>query len=292
MKTVALFLVAMLCASTAVAGERIERRVAQDPKGEVTIVNVSGDIEVTGWDRSEVELTGKLDRGDEELEFESDGKRTTIRVRPRSGRNRAGEATLELKIPARNSLTTNSVSADQTIANVRGVQRLQSVSGDVSTQSWSEEVEIRTVSGDVELDGHGETSLVTVTTVSGDARLRDVAGEIAINTVTGDFNIDAGELTRGRMRSTNGDLDLTATLARDGRLDIETINGDLNIDFEGSLAAEFDIETFNGDIDNCFGPEPVRTSKYAPGRELNFREGDGDARVRIKSLNGGITFCK
>jgi DUF4097 and DUF4098 domain-containing protein YvlB len=119
-----------------------------------------------------------------------------------------------------------------------------------------------------------------------------VAGEIAINTVTGDFNIDAGELTRGRMRSTNGDLDLTATLARDGRLDIETINGDLNIDFEGSLAAEFDIETFNGDIDNCFGPEPVRTSKYAPGRELNFREGDGDARVRIKSLNGGITFCK
>jgi hypothetical protein len=36
----------------------------------------------------------------------------------------------------------------------------------------------------------------------------------------------------------------------------------------------------------------VRTSKYAPGRELRFTEGDGDARVSIKTLNGSLRLCK
>jgi len=36
----------------------------------------------------------------------------------------------------------------------------------------------------------------------------------------------------------------------------------------------------------------VRTSKYAPGKELRFTEGDGSARVLIKTLNGGINLCR
>jgi len=292
MNKASLLLAAVLLAPAAWADDRIERRAPADPEGEVTILNVSGELIVTGWDRAEVEVTGKLGRGVERLEFGSEGKRTIIRVEPSNRRDSKGSADLEIRVPAGSSLSTNTVSADQRIRNVRGLQRLQSVSGDVSTEAWTEEVEIRTVSGDVELDADGQSTLVNVTTVSGDAQLSNVAGEITINTVTGDFEVEAGRITRGRMRTTNGDLDLSATLAPEGRLDIETINGDLVIDFAGPVSAEFDIETFNGDIENCFGPEPVRTSKFAPGRELRFREGDGTGRVRIKSLNGGISFCK
>jgi DUF4097 and DUF4098 domain-containing protein YvlB len=292
MKRACLLVAAVLLTPLAHADERIERRAPADPDGEVTVLNVAGKLRIEGWDRAEVEVTGTLGRGVERLEFTTDGNRTEIRVELPKGNDRGGSADLEIRIPAASSLSTNTVSADQTIENVRGLQRLQAVSGDVATESWAEEIEIRTVSGDVRLQGHGEPALASVTTVSGDARLDDVAGEVAINTVTGDFEVDSGVLTRGRMRTTNGDLDLTATLAPDGRLDIETINGDLTVDFEGPLGAEFDIETFNGDIDNCFGPDPVRTSKFAPGRELRFREGDGKARVRIKSLNGGIRFCR
>jgi hypothetical protein len=35
----------------------------------------------------------------------------------------------------------------------------------------------------------------------------------------------------------------------------------------------------------------VRTSEYAPGTELRFREGQGMGRVRIKTLNGDISIC-
>jgi DUF4097 and DUF4098 domain-containing protein YvlB len=77
-----------------------------------------------------------------------------------------------------------------------------------------------------------------------------------------------------------------------GSFGLETINGDLDIEFNESISARFDIETFNGDIRNCFGPEPVRTSKYTPGRELKFTQGAGGGRVTIKTLNGDLRLCK
>jgi DUF4097 and DUF4098 domain-containing protein YvlB len=77
-----------------------------------------------------------------------------------------------------------------------------------------------------------------------------------------------------------------------GRLDIETINGTVDVEFDGDVSARFDIETFNGSIRNCFGPDAVRTSQYAPGRELKFTEGDGDGRVTINTLNGSLNLCK
>ena len=58
------------------------------------------------------------------------------------------------------------------------------------------------------------------------------------------------------------------------------------------MSARFDIETFNGNIRNCFGPDSVRTSKYAPGRELKFTEGGGSGRVTINTLNGNLRLCK
>ena len=79
-------------------------------------------------------------------------------------------------------------------------------------------------------------------------------------------------------------------MAERGTIEMEAINGDLRLDILGAIDAEFDIETFNGSIRNDFGPEPRRKSQYQPGTTLRFTEGEGNGRVRIKTLNGGITL--
>ena len=194
-------------------------------------------------------------------------------------------------MPAGSSLAVNTVSADIGVRGLRGSQRLQSVSGNIRTEAAAEDVECKTVSGDVSIAGSGQRSLLTVTTVSGDAAVTKVAGEVNGNTVSGDFAISMSETSRSRLRSTSGNLGLTGRLATDARLDIESISGDVRLDLASPVGAEFDVSSFNGQIRNCFGPEPVRTSEYAPGRELRFREGGGTARVRIKTLNGDISVC-
>jgi DUF4097 and DUF4098 domain-containing protein YvlB len=128
--------------------------------------------------------------------------------------------------------------------------------------------------------------------VSGDATATQVAGEVNGSTVSGDFTLGAGETTRSRLRSTSGDLSVTGQLAPDARFDIESISGDVRLDLTGPVAAEFEVSSFNGEIRNCFGPKPVRTDEYAPGREWRYTAGSGTGRVRIKTLNGDIGICK
>jgi DUF4097 and DUF4098 domain-containing protein YvlB len=275
----------------ALAGTPIDERAAADATGKVEISNTSGSVLVTGWSRNEVEVTGSLGEGTERLEFSSADKLTRIKVILPKRSSRVESTSLVVRVPAGSSLSVNTVSADVRAQGVRGAQRLMSVSGDIATEAAIEDVECKTVSGDVDVTGTGQRGMLTVTTVSGDATVSRVAGEFNGNTVSGNFKVSMGDTGRSRLRSTSGDLGMRGRLAADARLDFESISGDVRLDLEGAADGEFDLSSFNGQIRSCFGPEPVRTSEYAPGRELRFREGAGNARVRIKTLNGDISLC-
>ena len=281
------------CASA----ETVERSSPADPRGEVEISNVAGNVHVIGWDRSEVHVTANLGSNAERLEIEHDGTHTTINVvYPKNGNARGTDLTVQ--IPRGSTLTTHTVSADQTIEEIRGIQRLQAVSGNVRTQVWSGEFEAQTVSGDINAkgqagtSGNGASARVRVSSVSGKLDVSDLGDDLDLSTVSGDMKARAQNLTRARIRTTNGSVHLSAALARDARVDAESVNGDMTFTFGDSIDAEFDIETFNGDIENCFGQKAKRKSEHGPGNELRFKEGEGRGSVRVKTLNGKVNVCR
>ena len=284
---------ALLAASPAVrAGTPINERAAADPAGSVEVSNVAGTVRVIGWDRNEVEVTGELGVGAEKLEFAVADKVTRIKVIRPSKTSNVEDTDLVVRVPAASRLSVNTVSADIEVQGLLGAQRLQSVSAEISTAAAGEDVECKSVSGDVTVNGSFKKGLLTITTVSGDATALRVAGEVNANTVSGDITLGLGETNRSRVRSTSGDLTMAALLAADGKLDAESISGDVRLELVGAVDAEFDLSSFNGEIRNCFGPKAVSTSEYAPGKELRFREGQGSAHVRIKTLNGDISVCR
>jgi DUF4097 and DUF4098 domain-containing protein YvlB len=289
---VAVTVAAALLLAQAARAEEIDKSAQADPRGEVVIGNVAGEVQVTGWDRNEVHVQADLSEGVERLDFKTSGARTTIEVVLPKGRSYQGSTDLVVQVPRNSSLVINTVSADQTIKDVRGMQRLQAVSGLIQTELWNEDLELKNVSGEVWVRGHSGKGVMRVTTVSGDVRLEDIGPEMELNTVTGDMRVNVAELSKARIRTTNGDLELRAAkLTDDVRIDAEGINGDLRFRFRGPLDTEFDISTFNGEIDNCFGPKPHKTSEYGPGNALRFKEGNGDGRIRIKALNGTVEIC-
>lgn len=282
---------ALLAAVPLAGADQISKTLAADARGEVEIVNVAGSVEVTGWDRAEVQVDADLGSKVERLDFRRDGSRTLVKVvLPKIGAG-GGSSDLIVKVPRDSGLIVNTVSADQRIQKVRGGQRLQAVSGDVETDFGPGEIELKTVSGNIVARGDGKGS-VRATSVSGDMEITKGGPDLDVNTVSGDMTVTVERLDRGRIKTTNGDVTLTGELGEDARLDAEAINGDLHFNLRGAVNAEFDIETFHGDIDNCFGPKPTRSREYGPGNELRFTEGKGEARVRIKTLNGGVMLCK
>jgi DUF4097 and DUF4098 domain-containing protein YvlB len=279
-------------APQAEAGTPINQRAVVVPGGSVEISNTAGQVTVTGWDRNEVEVTGTLGDGSEHLEFATQDKVTRIRVVLPNKSWHVEDTGLVVKVPAGSSLSVSTTSADIRVRGVRGAQRLQSVSGDVNAEAGAEDVECQTISGDVAVAGSGLKGLLNITTVSGDVMITHVAGELNGNTVSGNFTITLGDTTRSRLRTTSGDVSMATQLAADGRLDVESISGDVRLDLTGPVNAAFDVSSFSGEIRNCFGPKPRRTDEYAPGKEWRFAEGQGAARVRIKSMNGDISVCR
>jgi DUF4097 and DUF4098 domain-containing protein YvlB len=282
--------VAALSAAQAQAGGPIDKTADAHPRGEVDIANTAGQIWVTGWDREQVQVTGELGADADELRFVADGRRTEIKVILPRGSSRRGSSDLQVMVPRGSSVSIQGVSSEVRVREVRGALRVETVSGEIDAEVYEDDVEVRTISGSVTVRGHDEPALLVLNTVSGDGEISGVQGELVVHSVTGDLEITSKELERARLRTTNGDIDLRTALTADARFDMEAINGDLRLDIIGGVNADFDIETFNGSINNDFGPEAEAVSRYTPGKSLRFTEGDGGARVRIKTLNGTISL--
>lgn len=278
----------MAMAPALLADTPVDRTVDAHPRGEVSINNTAGEIRVIGWGRDQVRVTGTLGDGAEGLNVVSEGKYTSIKVEvPRRSR-RVSDSEIEVRVPAGSRINVTSVAADILVEGVKGAQRLHSVSGDIETEVYEEDAALETVNGNFDVRGHDEAGLLTINTVTGDGDIRNIRGEIEAQSVNGDLEIEGSEFDRARVKTTNGDVTLEAGMADRARFEMDAINGELRLDILGDVNAEFDIETFNGGIRNDFGHEPQRKSRYGPGWMLRFTEGNGDARVRIKTLNGDV----
>ena len=293
MNKLALSLIGCLLFSVANARD-VNESLAADAKGHVTIFNMAGSVDVEGWSRKVVEVTGSLGDDVEEFVFDRDGDEIEIKVKVPDKRKGRSDITSELtiRVPNGSSIEIATISADIEVAGVQGEQELQAVSGDIVTESYASLASAGSVSGDIDIQGDGKNAETELASVSGDITAENLAGSVAAESVTGDVVIADGSFDRARLETVNGDIVYQSALRKNGKLHVETVNGSVDIDFSGDVSARFDIDTFNGDIENCFGPEARRTSRYAPGWELSFTEGAGEGRVVISTLNGDLTICK
>ena len=124
----ALLIVAL--ALPAIAEVRIDetRQVAADAT--VTVENISGSLRLTGWDKTEVQITGTLGRGLEKVDITGSGSRLDVRVIYPHDCHDCGGADLEIRVPVGCRLEVNAVSADIEAGDLSGEGRFESVSGD------------------------------------------------------------------------------------------------------------------------------------------------------------------
>jgi hypothetical protein len=272
------------------AGKTIQELRTADPQGEVEIVNVSGTIEVDGWDRSEVEVSGSAGDGVDRVDVTSSGNRTSVRVVPRSRMSwgNDGEAHLVIHVPAKSAVMASLISSDFKVNGLVGMLKVQTVSGSVIGDAGGD-VNATAISGDIRLTARA-AKMMEIKTISGDIRLTGGGGEVDVTTVSGGATLDLAGVTRGRFKSVSGDLMVALAMGTEGQIDSESVSGSVDMEFAATPAAEFDVQSFSGDIKNCFGPKPVE-SRYGPGSRLAYKVGEGHARVRINTKSGDVRLC-
>lgn len=260
-----------------------------DPHGSVEVVVLAGSVEIDGWDRPEVEVTGSPEDLGSRVHLSHSGDKVSVNVAPAglTGRS-SGEVHLVVHVPAGSSVSTALVNADLKVQRLSGDARLRTISGDIAG-SVDGNLAVNTVTGAVNLAAPAARRL-EVKTISGNVQLSGASGEVEISTVSGTVEADLGQLSHARFNSISGAMTANFSLLPDARIEAESVSGPIRFGFTRAPAADFDVQTFSGSIDNCFGPKATQ-SQYGPGSKLTFRSGDGQASVRIATKSGAVTLC-
>jgi len=293
MKKKLLLLMAIALASSAAwAGESVDVTKSASATPTVEIENLAGSVKIHGWDREEIKVTGVLGDDTDGLDFSGSNDNFDIEVEiPDSygRRHRDLDSDLEIWLPAGSSLAIETVSASIRVSGVNGRLELESVSGEVTVDGAPTSADVETVSGSIELSG--SETLAIAESVSGKIELSGVAGRVEAATVSGSIRVEASDIEQGEFEAVSGSVRFTGALSPGARLSAESHSGSVVLNLPADTSARFQVETFSGGINNGFGGgEAERTSRYAPGKRLDFTIGSGDAQVRVESFSGSVTL--
>jgi hypothetical protein len=272
-----------------------EKTLAADPHGTVEISNFSGTIDVSAWDRPEVEVKADAGSGADRISAEGEHGHINIKV---IVSHHGSSTNLRVRIPKESELDITGVSSDISVTDVEGELMLKTVSGRVKSDVFQKEAEVKTVSGDVVLRGRGKdpgASGIRVSSISGSIRIDRAGGDLEATNVSGDMTLrldhPAHEI---RIRSTSGDVAFEGKLSKGGYLEAQTVSGELSVRSGHDGPLDYEVNTFSGEIRNCMGLEAERVSKYGPGKRLTGTRGNSgaeEARIRLKSMSGDVELC-
>ncbi|HEX5724652.1 MAG TPA: DUF4097 family beta strand repeat-containing protein [Longimicrobiaceae bacterium] len=313
----------VLASGAAAAQRTLNERVATSPTGTVEVHNVAGSVRVSAWDRNEVQVTGSLGRGAERLELdEQGGGRVVVRVvLPRNAHNVRG-SDLEVRVPARKSVTVRAVSADVEVSGVSGAVNAQSVSGKVDVSGSPSDVSAQSRSGNVVLDvesGHAEANstsggvtvrgrirgAVEVASVSGNVNVAASTGEVKASSVSGGVHVAAmtgraevssvsgnirltGRRIAGNFHTVSGEIVVRGDLASGGTTSLQSHSGGVEL-YLGS-GADLEVTTFSGEILNEVNARLVRSN--ASRREQHLVVGGGGPRVTVRTFSGDVKLAR
>lgn len=132
--------------------------------------------------------------------------------------------------------------------------------------------------------------LSAIETVNGSVTVANFVNFTKASAVNG--NVNASNLRGNAELSTvNGEVSAAFERVEAGsRISLNTVNGRANLTLPSDVNATIKADSLNGVIANDFGL-PVKKGEYI-GRNLHGRLGNGEAQVRLNSVNGGLSILR
>ena len=310
----ALALAAALVAATSAGsfGQEREQRINHSfdvgGNGELSLSNISGDIVVsaTNGGTIEVEAVKRL-RGNAdpemfdyvEVEVSHNGDRVRVETRyledgwnRRGGRKRGGVTVdYRVTVPTGTEVELVSVSGDVELDGVEGESSVQSVSGDVRVTDSPAATEVKSVSGDVHVRGIRSGDNLEVASVSGEVTLEDIeAEELDVESVSGDVTVTDVVCDEAELDSTSGDLRYSGAIRPSGSYEFRSHSGDVEIELDGDVGFQLEARTHSGRIESDFEMQITEQSRRR--KKISAIIGDGSAVIETRTFSGDVVLSR
>ena len=263
---------------------------AQNLRG-VDVQNVSGDVNVYLNEDEDGDILVAGDADQLEISCTEDG---VLQVRPGSTASSSflfsrgvRAADVELRIPCRNwdFIRIKTVNGDVELEGDCYVEsvRAESVNGDVDAQlAGCGRLELKTASGDI--DWNGSADKVSAECLSGDLELNGDFNSIAASTMSGDVEIAGAVSGELKASSMNGDVRLETGMLPQA-LTVSSKSGDCQVRIEESGPFTVKVRTVSGDVDSDYPITKV------PGGLVCGIPGDGP-QFSVSTVSGDVRILR
>jgi DUF4097 and DUF4098 domain-containing protein YvlB len=240
----AILAMVLAAAAHAEVTQDFHRTVPLPANGRVSIDNMNGDVEISGWDRNEVEIDAvktardqqRLDDTRIEVDSSSNSVEITTHYQEHFFNNNPASVHYTLHVPSK-----------------ARIDRINLVNGSLTLQQLSGEIRANLVNGKLrasDLAGEGDLATVNGTIDANYSSLKDVR-EIKIKSVNGSINLTLPQSPNAQVSASaiSGDITTDFPLTVKGHLVGKSLEGTL-----GSGGIRIELENVNGGIH--IGPGP------------------------------------
>jgi hypothetical protein len=230
------------------------------PGGRLSVENMNGSIEIVGWDRNEVDISGTKYAATEDLlrririDVVAPGDSVYIRtVQPSGFRGNMG-ARYTIRVPRRTEYD-RIVSSNGRIQidDVEGNGRLRTSNGSIKALRTRGSLEVETSNGSVDLSEH--TGPATIRTSNGQVRAENVRGYFEASTSNASITARLTDPEAGRpvkLNSSNGSITLTLDTLRNNDIIASTSNSSITVKLPDRVGANLKARTSNSSITTDF----------------------------------------
>ena len=266
------------------------------PGGRVMLESFNGSVEIVGWEKDAVDISGVKYASREEvmhdikIDVVPEAESIRIRaIRPIDHNCNCG-AKFVLKVPKRANLDNITTSnASIRIDSVNGNARLKTSNGSVNVWNVEGELEATTSNASIEIGKFkGPAELRT-----SNGRIKAEGMEGAFNAKTSNSSIDAtiSSLQADRrtvLESSNGSINLTLDKWNKNEVRATTSNSSINVRIPEDIHADLRATTSNGHITSDLA---VTSNQFSKTR-LAGQIGGGGPLLELVTTNGNIRLMK
>ncbi len=243
-----------------------------------TLENRNGSVDIAGWDREEVEITGvkyartEALRDELKIDIQHSEKSVAIRTVTPSDSNGGVGARYVIRVPRRIIL--------ERVINSNGKLHASDIDGAVHLKTSNGSVELTKIKGDA--DAQTSNGAVEANGIDGAVHLHTTNGHVTAEGITG--AIDA--------TSSNGSLTLTLIDNFKNGVQARTTNSSITIRVPATLAARVRASTSNGNISSEFNNvQSDHENRHRMDGPINGG-GASSPLLDLTTSNGSIKFEK
>ncbi|KPJ59529.1 MAG: hypothetical protein AMJ46_10980 [Latescibacteria bacterium DG_63] len=307
----AVLILMLTVAAAETAKEKYEEKFESTEKlsrdGKVYLSNISGNVRILTWKKSEVKIdalkvsrAGSMEEAKERaalVKIEVKGGDDQLEIRteyPKRRTKKSLNVSVEytLTIPDRAEAMVKNVSGNIDAENLGGLAKLETVSGNVTVDGVAEGGVFGAVSGNVNLRNVGGD--VDAQTVSGNISLEKVSGRVDAETVSGGVKVkNLSGVKSADIEVHSGTIVFEGALNRDGRYFFQTHSGNITLHLPKDSDFDFNFRSFSGNIHSEFKVIAELQGKLKQlKRDVYGKVGGGGADVTVNTFSGDVRLKK